>query len=69
MAWALLLSFAGIVREDFPASDGLEKAVGVITVLLVGFAITGAIVDAVGEEHGNGEEGEGEAEHSLVLPV
>lgn len=64
VAWALLVSFLGIVREDFPASAGAERAVGAISVLLVMAAIFGAIADAVGEEEENHDEGES----ALVLP-
>jgi fructose-specific phosphotransferase system IIC component len=65
VAWALLISFLGVVREDFPASAGAERAVGVISVLLVMAAIGGAIADAVGEEPENHDEGE---QAALVLP-
>lgn len=65
VGWALLLSFIGIVSEDFPKTDGLERVIGVISVILVGCAIGGAIADAVGHEPDNHDEGE---EHALVLP-
>ena len=66
VGWALLLSFIGIVSEDFPKTAGLERLIGVVSVLLVGAAIGGAIADAVGEEPENEHEGEHAA---LVLPA
>jgi fructose-specific phosphotransferase system IIC component len=65
VAWALLLSFLGIVSEDFPKTAGIERAIGVISVLLVGCAIGTAIADAIGEKPGNKDEGKAAA---AVLP-
>lgn len=65
VAWALLLSFLGILSEDFPKTAALERAIGAISVLLVMFAVGGAIADAVGEEPENHDEGESSA---FVLP-
>jgi uncharacterized membrane protein len=62
-AWALLVSFLGITREGFPATDGAERAVGAISILLVIAAIGTALYTAATEE----EEGE-EAEAAIVLP-
>lgn len=65
VAWALLLSFLGIMSQDFPKTAALERAIGVISVLLVAAAVGGAIADAVGEEPENHDEGE---PHALLLP-
>jgi hypothetical protein len=63
--WALLVSFLGVVRTDFPGSATGERAVGVISVLLVAGAIGAAVIGAINE----GEESEdGGHETALVLP-
>ena len=51
-AWALLVSALGVMREDFPASDGATRLVGAISVVLVVAAIGSAIyLSATEEEH------------------
>jgi hypothetical protein len=62
-AWALILSFFGITRENFPGSAGAARAVGAISVLLAIAAIGSAIYTSATEEE---EEAEGE-EQALVL--
>jgi hypothetical protein len=57
-AWALLVSFLGITREDFPGSDGAERLVAGISVLLAAAAIGTGIYTAATEEE---EPPEGEA--------
>jgi hypothetical protein len=65
-AWAVLLAVLGVTRENFPGSPGAERAVGVISALLVLGAIGAAIYGgATHEEH---EEDEGGEEAALVLP-
>ena len=66
-AWAVLVSFLGITRSGFPGSATAERAVALISVVLVLGAVGAAIVGALNEsEH---EEGEGaEHEAALVLP-
>lgn len=59
-AWALLVSFLGITRENFPASKASERAVAAISILLVAGAIgagviTSALEDKEEEEHKGGE--------------
>ena len=61
--WALLVSFLGVTRENFPATLGAERIVASISVLLVAAAIGAAIVTAANEED---EESEG-GEAALVL--
>jgi hypothetical protein len=56
-AWALTVSFLGIKRENFPASPGVARAVGTISVLLAVAAIGTAIYTSATEE----EEGEEQA--------
>ena len=61
--WALLVSFLGIVREDFPATPGATRLVGAISVILVIAAIGTAIYLSATEEH---EEGGGGEEHAAL---
>jgi hypothetical protein len=49
--WALLISFLGIVRENFPATPGATRLVGVISFVLVIAAIGSAIYLSATEEH------------------
>ena len=62
--WALLVSFLGITREDFPSSTGTARLVGAISVVLVVLAIGTAIYTGATEE----EEEEGGEEAALLLP-
>ena len=62
--WALLVSFLGITREDFPG--GMEKVVAAISVILVIGAISSAIITSASEEHEDLQEPGEEA--ALVLP-
>jgi hypothetical protein len=60
-AWAVIVSFVGITREEFPASTATARAVGAVSVLLAVATISSAIITSANEEH----EGGGE-EHALV---
>jgi hypothetical protein len=63
--WALLVSFLGVTRENFPASKRSERLVAFISVTLVILAIGSAIVTAANE----GDEGKGgKSDAALVLP-
>jgi len=62
--WALLVSFLGITRENFPATKKAERLVTVISVVLVLAAIGSGVITAANE----GEEEEGGEEAALVLP-
>ena len=64
-AWALVLTFLGLTRENFPATPGAERTVGLISVVLVLAAIGAGIYSAATDEE-EGEEGE---EAALVLPL
>jgi hypothetical protein len=61
--WALLVSFLGIVREDFPSTRGQTRLVGAISFLLVIAAIGTAVYLSATEEH---EEPGGEEHAALV---
>ena len=49
--WALLVTAIGIMREDFPATQGATRLVGAISLLLVVAAIGSAIYLSATEEH------------------
>jgi hypothetical protein len=63
-AWALIVTFLGVTREDFPATDGAAKVVGAISVLLAIAAIGAGIYTSATEEEGGEEE-----EAALLLRV
>ena len=63
--WALLVSFLGVTRENFPASKGAERIVTVISVVLVLAAISAAVITSATEDE---EEEEGGEQAALVLP-
>ncbi len=65
-AWALLVTFLGVTREDFPPTDGAAKVVGAISVLLAIAAIASGVYTAATEEEGDEEEQEAAA---LLLRV
>ena len=62
--WALLVSFLGITRENFPSTGGQERIVGAISVILVAGAIGSAIYTGATEEH---EEDEGHGEEAALV--
>jgi hypothetical protein len=55
-AWAVIVSFVGITREDFPSSAAAARAVGAVSVLLAIATISSAIITSANEEHEGGEE-------------
>ena len=62
--WALLVTFIGVTRENFPSTDGAARGVAAISILLTVAAIGSGIYVAATEE----EEG-GEVEQTgLLLP-
>jgi len=63
-AWAVIVSFVGITRENFPSSAGAARAVGAVSVLLAIATIGSAIVTAANEEEEHGGE-----EQALVLRI
>jgi hypothetical protein len=62
-AWAVIVSFLGITREDFPSSASAARAVGTISVVLALATVGTAVYTAATEEHGGGE---GAEEHALI---
>lgn len=66
--WALLVSFLGVTRENFPSSRRAERTVMAISVTLFLCAVGSAVLTAV-HEHNQEKEREGANEHALALPV
>jgi hypothetical protein len=64
-AWAVIVSFLGITREDFPATSGAQRAVAVVSVLLALATIGSAIYTGATEDEDEG----GEPEQALILGV
>jgi hypothetical protein len=65
-AWALLLSFIGIAREDFPRSAATARLAGGISIVLVAAAIFSAIYVGATESK---DEGNGGGKTGVLLPV
>ncbi len=63
--WALLVTFIGVTREDFPATDGAARAVAAISIVLTLAAIGSGIYVAATEEHEGGEV----EQTGLLLPL
>ena len=64
--WALVVSFLGITREDFPTTDGAARLVGAVSVVLTLLAIGTALYSGATEEE---EEPEGGDEAALLHPL
>jgi hypothetical protein len=64
--WALVVSFLGITRENFPATDGAARAVGLVSIAFTALAIGSAVYTATTEEE---EHPEGGDEAALVRPL
>ena len=62
--WALLVSFLGVTRENFPATKTAERIVALISITLVVAAIGSAVITGANEE----KEPEGGGEAALLLP-
>jgi len=60
--WAVVVSFLGITRENWPGNRRTERAVAAISVILVLGAISSAIVTSILHEEDEQEEA------ALVLP-
>jgi len=54
--WALLVSFLGITRENFPGSDRTMRMLAGISALLVLLAIASAIYTGATEKDDEGEQ-------------
>jgi hypothetical protein len=63
--WAVVVSFLGITREDFPATAGAQRAVAVVSVLLALATIGSAVYTGATEDDDEG----GDAEQALILGV
>jgi uncharacterized membrane protein len=50
--WAVLLTFVGVTREDFPATAGAQRAVALVSVLLAAATIGSAIYTSATKEEG-----------------
>jgi len=64
--WAVLVSFLGITREDFPGSDGAMRLVGAISIVLALATIGSAIYIGATEKKENGG---GEGSNAFVSPI
>lgn len=62
--WALLVSFLGITRHDFPSTPAAARGVMAISALLVAAAIGSAIIGSANE----GAEDEGSDAPAAVEP-
>jgi len=67
-AWALIVSFLGISRENFPSTKGAERAVILISITLFICAVSSAILTAIHEHNKKENEKEGDKK-ALILPV
>jgi hypothetical protein len=63
--WAVLVSFLGITREDFPATAGAQRAVATVSIVLALATVGSAIYTGATEEEEHG----GEPEQALILGV
>ena len=63
--WAVLVSFVGITREEFPATPAAQRTVGAISILLAVATIGSAIYIGVTEGSGHS----GGSGHALVPPL
>ena len=54
--WALVVSFLGITRENFPATRGTERIVTAISIVLVILAIASAALTSAAEGEEEPEE-------------
>ncbi len=61
--WALLVSFLGVTRENFPATKQAERIVALISITLVVAAIGAAVITSANEEE------EDEREEHAALPL
>lgn len=64
-AWAVIVSFLGITRDDFPGNASAERAVATISLLLCVATIGTAIYTSATEE----EEEPGGEEQALVVRI
>ncbi len=63
--WALTVSFLGVRRENFPATDRAMRLVGAISVALVVLAIGSAIYSGIHDKKGDKSKG---GAHAALMP-
>jgi formate-dependent nitrite reductase membrane component NrfD len=61
--WALVVSYLGVTRENFPATDRAMRLVGAVSVVLVMLAIASAIYTGATEKK------EPTGEPGVILPL
>lgn len=65
-AWAVVLSFIGITREDFPSTRATARLVGLVSVALAIATIGSAVYTSAVEDE---EEDQGREEQTLIAPT
>ena len=65
-AWAVILSFVGIAREDFPSSRATARLVGLVSIALALATIGSAVYTSAVEDE---EEDEPREEQTLIAPT
>ena len=63
--WAVLLTFVGVTREEFPATAGAQRAVALVSVLLAAATIGSAIYTSATED----EDESGGHEQSVIWRI
>ena len=63
--WAVIVSFLGVTREDFPSTAGAQRAVALVSVLLALATIGSAIYTGATEDEDEG----GDSEQALILEI
>jgi formate-dependent nitrite reductase membrane component NrfD len=64
-AWAVIVSFLGVTRENFPGTRGAARLVGLVSVLLAVATIGSAIYTGITEEDDEG----GGHDQAMILRV
>jgi hypothetical protein len=64
-AWAVIVSFLGITRENFPGTPGAARLVGIVSVLLAVATIGSAIYTGATEDDDEG----GGHDQAMILRV
>jgi len=64
-AWAVIVSFLGITRENFPGTPGAQRLVGIVSVLLAAATIGSAIYIGATEDDDEG----GGGDQALILRI
>jgi hypothetical protein len=64
-AWAVIVSFLGITRENFPGTAGAARLVGIVSVLLAAATIGSAIYTGATEDDDEG----GGHDQAMILGV